>query len=400
LSDRPLAGTRVLDFTHYVAGPACTRALAGWGAEVIKIERPGLGDGARRLGPFPDDRPDPEKSGLFLYLNTAKKGVTLDLKSATGREIALALARGADLVVENFRPGVMASFGLGYEELARANPRLVVTSISNFGQSGPYRDFEADELGLYALSGAMATIGDPEREPIKKGGYLTQYTAGGHAFLASLAALWSREATDQGQHVDVAIAECMATIVAGQTKKLVYGGKMATREVGHQFSDYPYGVMACKDGYVSVGARPPNAWPTIATEVLNEPKLAEERFLSRAGRVKHRDEIEPVLLPWLAAHTKDEVFHLGQKQRVAFGYVATAEDLLKSRQLAERGFLPEIDHPRAGAYRYPGAPYRLSESEWTSSRAPLLGEHNEEVLCDRLGYTRPELVQLRQRGVL
>jgi crotonobetainyl-CoA:carnitine CoA-transferase CaiB-like acyl-CoA transferase len=399
MSDRPLDGVTVLDFTHYVAGPACTRTLAGWGAEVIKVERPGVGDGARRLGPFPGDRPDPERSGLFLYLNTGKKSVTLDLKSATGRKIALDLAGQADLVVESFRPGVMASLGLDYATLAGRDPRIVVTSISNFGQDGPYRDFEATELGLYALSGAMATIGDPEREPIKKGGHLTQYTAGGHAFLASLAALWSREETGQGQHVDVSIAECMATIVAGQTKRLTYGGKMAGREVGHQSSDYPYGVLPCRDGYVSMGARPASTWPIIA-DIVGEPRLAEERFLTRRGRARHADEIAPVLLPWLAERGKDEIFHLGQRRRVALGYVATAADLLDSAQLAEREFFVELDHPLAGRLRYPGAPYRLGESEWTAARAPLLGEHTEEVLGQRLGYGPADLVKLRQRGVV
>jgi CoA:oxalate CoA-transferase len=398
VSDGPLSGMKILDFTHYVAGPACTRMLAGWGAEVVKVERPGVGDGARRLGPFPGDRPDPEASGLFLYLNMGKKSVTLDLKSATGAKIARDLAGEADLVVENFRPGVMASFGLGYEELARDNPRLVMASISNFGQTGPYRDFEATELGLYALSGAMATIGDPAREPIKKGGYLTQYTAGGHAFLAALAALWSREETGQGQHVDVAISECMATIVAGQTKKLTYGGKMAGREVGHQSSDYPYGVLPCRDGYVSMGARPASTWPTIA-DIIGAPQLAEERFLTRRGRAEHAHEIEPVLTAWLAEHSKDEIFHLGQRRRVALGYVATAKDLLESEQLADRSFFVEVDHPRAGPLRYPGAPYKLGGSAWTAARAPLLGEHNEEVL-GRLGYGPADLVKLRQRGVV
>lgn len=398
MSDRPLSGLKVLDFTHYVAGPACTRMLAGWGADVVKIERPGVGDGARRLGPFPGDEPDPEKSGLFLYLNMAKRSVTLDLKSATGVKIARELAAEADLVVENFRPGVMAAFGLGPDELTKAHPRLVYTSISNFGQTGPYRDFEATELELYALSGAMATIGDPAREPIKKGGYLTQYTAGGHAFLASMAALWSREGTGQGQQVDVAISECMATIVAGQTKRLVYGGKMAHREVGHASSDFPYGVLPCKDGYVSMGARPASTWPIIA-DIVGAPHLAEERFLTRRGRAKHADEIEPVLTAWLAERGKDEIFHLGQRRRVALGYVATAKDLLESEQLAGRGFFAEVEHPRAGTWRYPAAPYRLTESEWTAVRAPLLGEHNDEIL-GHLGYGQAERVKLRRLGVI
>ena len=256
-----------------------------------------------------------------------------------------------------------------------------MTSISNFGQDGPYRDFEATELGLYALSGAMATIGDPEREPIKKGGYLTQYTAGGHAFLASLAALWSREETGQGQHVDVSIAECMATIVAGQTKRLTYGGKMAGREVGHQSSDYPYGVLPCRDGYVEHG-RP--AGQHLADHRRHRRRAEAGRGAlpdpARPRPARRRDRAGAAALAGRARQGRDL-----PPRPAAAGRARLRRDgrptCSTRRSWPSESFFVEVDHPRAGRLRYPGAPYRLGESEWTAAPAPLLGEHNEEVLC-------------------
>ena len=165
MADLALADVRVLDFTWYIAGPYCTKLLADYGADVIKVERPGLGDPSRRMGPFPQDVPNPEKSGLFLHLNTNKRGITLNLKTALGRRIAEQLARRADVVVESFSPGVMASLGLGYAALEKLNHAVVMTSVSNFGQTGPYRDFQMSELVLSAMGTSMKTCGQPDREP-------------------------------------------------------------------------------------------------------------------------------------------------------------------------------------------------------------------------------------------
>ena len=398
MPEQALAGLKVLDLTHFVAGPYCTRLLAGLGAEVIKVERPRVGDGARHIGPFPGDKPDPEKSGLFLHLNTGKKSITLDLKTDTGREISQRLSKEADILVENFRPHVMPSLGLDYAALVQHHPKLVMTSVSNFGQTGPYRDYGATELGLYATSGTMSMIGDPNREPIKKGGFMVQYTGGTNAFGATLVALWHALQTGEGQHVDIAINECAATVVDEHTKAWTYAGKISKREIGRGSTDHPSGLSRCKDGWVGVAVRPADRWPLFA-EII-DPRLADPRYSTRPGRVQHRKELDEIITPWLMAHTKEEIYNIGQKRRVAWGHVCNAEDLLNSPHLSARQFFVELDHPEAGKLKYPGAPFGMGETPWQSARAPLLGEHNEEIYCGRLGYTKGDLARLSQRGVI
>ncbi|MEC8856277.1 MAG: CoA transferase, partial [Chloroflexota bacterium] len=214
-----LEGVKVLDLTHYIAGPYCTKLLSGLGADVIKIERLGEGDGVRWLGPYssgseiPSGGNAPEDGAWFLYLNTAKQSVALDLKSTEGRRVALELAAKADILVENFAPGGMDGLGLSYRELQLANPALVVTSISNFGQTGPYRDWKASELNLYALGGLMNITGETEQEPLKEGMPLAQLGAGQNAFAATMAALMYAEETGEGQQIDLAIAEYATNIL-------------------------------------------------------------------------------------------------------------------------------------------------------------------------------------------
>ena len=199
--EQPLADIRVMDLTHGIAGPYCTKLLADFGADVVKVERPVTGDFTRHLGPFPQDVPHPEKSGLFLHLNTNKRSVILDLKTAKGVEVLKELARGADILVESFRPGVMAGLGLDYGTLKRVNPRLVMTSVSNFGQTGPYRDYRASELVLFGMGGRMNASGLPERYPLKLGGDHVQYQAGNVAAMATMFAFYAAQHRDMpGQH--------------------------------------------------------------------------------------------------------------------------------------------------------------------------------------------------------
>ncbi len=187
-----LKGLKVLDLTHYVAGPYATRLMAAQGAEVIKVERPGHGDPARRIGPFPDGAPHPEKSALFLYLNTSKKSITLNLKTVAGKDIFNRLLAECDVLIENFRPEVMPGLGMGFDDLAATHPGRVMTSISNFGQTGPYRDYKAGEVNLYAIGGLMYITGYADRAPLKMGARLAQYGAGQNAFVATLSAVWHR----------------------------------------------------------------------------------------------------------------------------------------------------------------------------------------------------------------
>ncbi|MFQ6030083.1 MAG: CaiB/BaiF CoA transferase family protein, partial [Dehalococcoidia bacterium] len=202
-----LAGVKVIDLTHYFSGPYCTKLLATLGAEVIKIERPRQGDPARQIPPFANARLKEESGAWFLYLNTSKKSITLDLKSAKGKEILLELVRSADILVENFSPGVMDRLGLSYEALKKQRPSLVVTSISNFGQTGAYRDWKAEEINLYATGGLMNITGEPEQEPLKEGAPLAQLGAGQNAFVATMTALMYAEDTGEGQHIDLSIGE-------------------------------------------------------------------------------------------------------------------------------------------------------------------------------------------------
>src|SRR4030043_106435 len=204
---------RVLDLSEGVAGAYCTKLLAGFGADVIKIERPGGGDPVRRHGPFPDDLPHGEKGALFLYLNTGKKSITLDIAQRSGALILRRLVEGAEVVVESFPPGWLAELALGYESLARIKPRLVMTSVTPFGQEGPYAGYKATNLTAFAAGGQMALTGEPEREPLKTGGYGGEYQAGLHPFAATAVAAFSADATEVGQHIDIAVMECLATML-------------------------------------------------------------------------------------------------------------------------------------------------------------------------------------------
>jgi len=398
-----LSDIRVIDLTHYVAGPYCTKLLADFGADVIKVERPGTGDPARRLGPFPGDEPHPEKSGLFLFLNTNKRSITLNLKSETGRKILLDLVKTADILVENFSPRVMPSLGLSYDDLRKVNPRLVMTSISNFGQDGPYRDFKASDLVLYAMGGAMSSTGLPEREPIRMPGNIIQYQAGTVAAAATMGAFLVARYQGVGQHVDVSIFETQLGSSDRRTTFLLgyqYHGLPAVRE---QPTGTPVGgIYPCADGYVAF-LSVPSMLPRFL-EMIGRPELVTDpHFASPAALLspETKEFIHELLLPWLLERTRYEVMAAAQRARFPGMVVLSPGDLVNDPHFNERGFWVEISHPVAGTFKYPGPPLRMSEGGWQVRRpAPLLGEHNDEIYCGELGYSRDDLDMLRERGVI
>ena len=394
-----LSGLKVLDLTHYVAGPYATRMMAAQGAEVIKIERPGEGDPARHIGPFSDDDPHPEKSALFLYLNTSKKSLTLNLRLEAGRNILRRLAADADVLIENFSPRVLPGLGLDYASIARSNPGLVFTSISNFGQTGPYRDYRAREINLYAIGGLMHITGDPGREPLQMAAKLAQYGAGQNAFAGTLSALWHSESTGEGQHVDVAISEYVATILENALSMYSYTGASFQRTGNRGYGRAAWGPYPCEDGYVGVIAGPDHRWPAVA-ELMEDARLADPRFDDRAGRAAHAEELDALMLPWLAKHGKREIFEQAQHMGLAFAYVASPGDILGWEHLRSRDFFAEVDHPIAGTFEYPTGPYKSDDAPWRLESAPMLGQHNREVLCDRLGYSTDDVVRLREMGVI
>ena len=407
MPDQALSHIKVLDFTQHVAGPYCTKLIADHGADVIKVERPGTGDVARRLGPYPGDIPHPEKSGLFLHLNTNKRSITLDLATGPGKNIARQLAAEADLVVESFRPGTMESFGLGYQSLKAINPDLVMTSMSNFGQTGPYRDYRGSDIIFYAMGGEMSGTGLPEREPVKLGPNATLYQAGATAAVATMGALFlafdDEDGQAVGQHVDVSIMETQLASVDRRLTSLLayqYTGMITKRE-DWGFGGYPHGVFPCLDGYFAItgsgGYFSRTAEMIGSPEALQDPKWYTPTAQSDPAL---HEEFDLIFYPWILSRTKQQVWEAAQQAQVLGAPLNTMEELLNEPLFNDRGAFAQVDHPQAGPLRQPGRPFIMNETPWTLRRpAPLLGQHNEAVLAD-LGYAAEDIISLRQSGVI
>ena len=394
---KPLSDVKVLDLTHHIAGPYAAKLLADYGADVLKVERPGSGDPARGMAPFLDDVPGLDRSGLFLYLNTNKRSLTLNLKSATGVSILKELAKDADILVESFSPRVMPSFGLEYQTLEALNPSLVMTSISSFGQTGPYRDFRATEITADAMGGWMSVVGDPDREPLKTGGNQAQFVAGLMAGVATMAAFSGRDAVG-GQHVDLSVMEAVVYIQMNITQIYAYGQGVAKR-LGNVSPPMPGAILPCRDGYIGVFAVTTSQWRSLC-EWTGVPELIEMADYGILDRAQHPDEIWAYLISWLLEHDQEELYHEAQRRRIPFGMPSSSQQLLASEHLNRRGYFVEVDHPETGKLRYPGAQVRIGDLDYELQRAPLLGEHNEGIIVEQLGYSRQDLVRLRQQGVI
>ena len=311
-----------MDLTHFIAGPYCTKLMAGLGADVVKVERPG-GDPVRAFGPFASGAATshastpPEDGAWHLYLNTGKRSIVLDLKTDGGRLMLLQLAAKADILVENFAPGTMDRMGLGYQMLREANPALVTTYISNFGQTGPHRDWRAAEINLYAMGGLMNITGEPDQEPLKEGMPLAQLGAGQNAFVATMAALMYAEETGEGQQIDVSIAEYATNILENALMQYSYSGQEYTRVGNRGYGRAAWGIYPCRDGHVGIIAGPDHRWPEVA-RIMEREELADPRFASRRGRQDNADEIDALMLPWLIDHDKVEIFKAGQESGLGF----------------------------------------------------------------------------------
>jgi crotonobetainyl-CoA:carnitine CoA-transferase CaiB-like acyl-CoA transferase len=403
MPDQALSDIKVLDFSHYIAGPYCTKLLADYGADVIKVEKPGTGDGARRLGPFPGDVPHQEKSGLFFHLNTNKRSITLDLKSQAGKKIATRLVEQADIVVESYRPSVMAGFSLDYDTLRGINPKLVMTSVSNFGQTGPYRDYKGSEIIFYGMGGEMYSTGLEDREPIKLGGTVGLYQAGTIAAVATMGAFFAARYDDTGQHVDISILDTQVGSQDRRTSTLVgfqYTGETTPR-LPLATSGYPFGIFPCQDGYFE--------WfggllyfPRVVSmlgdpEFLKDPKWYTPQAQTDPGLV---EEFNAFFLGWCLEHTKMELWELAQAHHVISAPLNTVEDVINDPVFNQRGAFARVEHPQLGEVKLPGRPFIMGETPWEVRRPPpTLGQDNEEVLTG-LGYSKEDVIRLRQQGVI
>ena len=398
-----LSDVRIVELGEMAAAPYATKLMADMGAEVIKIERPGTGDRARTRGPFPGHQPHPEKSGLFLYLNTNKLGVTLDVARPEGFEIFEKLIADADILVHNVVPPEMDRIGLSFERVAKVNPKLIMTSITPWGMTGPYRNWRAEDITVWAGGGVCVLNGGgalhPELPPLKTFGMQSGYQGGVHGAVATMGALIARLRDGVGQHIDVAMQEAIASQLEMTFSFWPYMKMVATR-LG-QKPLQPAETMEVKDGYIYVLCIEEHQWKAFV-ELMGHPDWADEEiFKDRLVRALNWDALKVLLEEKISKYTVMELYELAQAKRIPFAPVSAMGDLLGNHHLKARGFFVEIAQPVAGKHKYPGAPLKYEKTPWEIRRpAPTLGQHNDEIFGTRLRIGAARLAELKSSGVI
>lgn len=403
-SEGALAGRRVLEIAD-ASGVYCGKLLADMGADVVKIERP-RGDTTRAIPPFHGDRPGPDRGFFFLYMNTSKRGITLDYEHPAGRALLRRLALRADIVVETLRPGHLDALGVGHASLAAERPRIVVTSITGFGQTGPHRDWTSTDLVAGATGGAVYVIGEGEDPPVELAGFQNHLMASTTAAASSLIALRHARRSGRGQHVDISVQETTLAVshISGVGKWLDDG--IVPRRAGTALTaSVPSGAYPCRDGRVYLMVNRPAHWQALARwiheETGNEEVLDPMFEGPSSRRIEYRELLDIFISDMTCKHDVEEIFHEGQRRHVAFTPLASTEDVARDAHLAARAYFETVEHPALGPLRMPGAPFRHAATPWAIRRpAPRLGEHNHEIYCGELGMTPAELDRLRQQGVV
>ena len=403
MTQRALTGLKVLEYSEFISGPYCGKMLADLGAEVIKIERPGLGDKARHWGPYPGDIPHAEKSGLFLFLNSNKSSITLDLKRGLGSKIFEQLVKWADVFIESYPANEMERHGFDYERLSRLNPSLIMVSISPFGRTGPYQNYKGcDLISSHASSEAFGNpaegVDDIERYgPLKGPMHAADFMTGLTAAVCTMSAVISRQEKGAGRHIDLSAQEALTSVVRQELAFCLCEGLRPTRQKGRKRRG---GILyPCKNGYVCIWAGP--HWEKLV-EMIGSPDWAQvELFKDPDTRMDYMEDINRLVELWTMQYTAEEIERAGMTYGVPVSPVRSVKEVMADEQLSFRDFFVEIDHPEAGKVKYPGAPYKLSGTPWEIRRhAPLLGEHNEIIFCRMLGYRRQDLVRMRQEGII
>ncbi len=400
---RALEGIRVIDFTHDQAGPSCTQMLAWLGADVIKIERPPYGDRARRL--WNADNPNLD-SFFFLLLNSNKRSTVINLRTEDGKEIARRLIENADIVAENLGPGVMERLGLGYEAVKTLNPRIIYASVKGFGSYGPYSGFKCFEPVAQATSGAMSVTGEAGGPPLVNGANIGDSGTGMHLTIGILAALVQRNATGSGQLVEVAMQEAVLNLTRVKFTQTLATGQPLERTGNHSPTGGWSDLLRCagngSNGYVYITIPPDNPEMFEAmTEVIGRPDLrSDARFATPPARAKNGAALTAEIETWTKGREKREVMKAFAGRGIVCGAVLDTAEVLADPHLRERETLFDLDHPTRGRFSVIGCPVRLSNSPVLTKRAPLKGEHTEEVLRALAGYTAEEIRQLKEKQVI
>jgi crotonobetainyl-CoA:carnitine CoA-transferase CaiB-like acyl-CoA transferase len=401
---KALEGVRVLEYCRTQSGPYCTKLMADLGAEVIHVEPPTKGDDARRSPPFPGDVSDPEKSGLFLLLNTNKLGITLNPQLPRGKKIFEQLVADADVLVEDRPPGQMEEMGLGYDDLRALNPGLIVASITPFGRSGPFKNYRAHPLNIAHVSGQANVLPLPsphlERAPTMIGGNCTEFDPGQTAAVAILSALYSRGMTGKGQLIEVSQQEAVLSMQRVEAVIFANGGEVSTRE-GPRTERLITIMFSCKDGHVVMVTPLDHQWESLMRLIGNTEWFEKRSSTEPEVRAEDPQAMIDLIGNWMKQRTREEICSEAQASSCPITPINSSKDVVESEQMNARGIFVEMEHPVAGRMKIPSAPYHLSKTPWMLERAaPLLGAHNERIYCERLGYDREELEHLEKAGVI
>ena len=394
---QPLTGLRILDLTRVLAGPYCTMMLADMGADVVKVERPVAGDDTRGFGPpFVGG-----ESTYFMSINRNKRGMTLDLKHERGLDVLHDLLETADVVVENFRPGLMESFGFGYESARAINPRLVYCSISGYGGTGPDAALPGYDLIIQGEGGVASLTGDQDGPPFKVGTSQADIVAGMMACQGVLLALIARERTGRGQKVDIGMLDCQVAMLTYQAGIYFATGESPSRIGNRHPSIAPYETFECRDGYLNVACGNESMWRRFCGAAGLDELTEDPRFLSNADRVKHADDLRAVLGPAMTERTIAEWLEVLRSAGVPAGRIDSVRDVCEHPQVIARDMVVELEHPEAGPIRVTGVPVKLSDTPGAVDLPPpALGQHTEEVLSDWLGLSGAEVAELRRKKVV
>lgn len=400
MAEKNLAGLRVLDFTRVLAGPYLTQMLRDLGAEIIKVEQPGKGADERQMSPIVNGQ-----SGYFMMLNRGKKSITLNLKDPKAKEIIFKLAKQADIITENFKPGVMESLGFSYEAFKAVKPDIIMCSISTFGQKGPLSQRAGYDIIAQAMSGLMWMAGDPDRRPARSGTSIGDVNAGSHALGAILAALYYREKTGKGQYIDISLRDCLSAIIETAIPRYTMSGgaDKAGRSGPHHATMGPYGVFdAGRERYIVLGALNEAIWARLCTAMNRPEYINDPRFNSTTLRAQNLDKTVAIIEEWLQGFEDvNEALEILEASSVPSAPVLDIEQLLQDEQFLMRDMLVEVEDPVFGKVKLPATPMRFSETSVINNEAPpLLGGDTEAVLKDYVGLSEAEIAELRAGKVI
>ncbi|MBI2875528.1 MAG: CoA transferase [Candidatus Tectomicrobia bacterium] len=397
----PLEGTRVLEATTSYAGPMAGTVLADLGAEVVKVDFPETGELIRHVGPFVPSRSKLDSSAFHLSINRNKKCISLDLRTPEGREIFQQLTARMDIVIENFKPGTMEGWGLGYEEVRKGKPDIIYTSVSGYGQYGPYSHRPGyDHIGQ-AMGGLMSINGYPDTPPTRTGNAMIDNITGWQGAFGTLAALFCREKTGQGQHVDASLLDsALYTTELGIMAAANANYLWQRMGCGHPAAggEHPY---SCQDGYLVISANNMVHWPRLCRIMGREDLIEDPRTNTVAARAENRKLVAETIDSWTRKHTIQQVLEVLEEAEIVCAPVLNFKQILEVDHIRERGMVAEVEHPTAGRLQLYGVATKFSRTPaGVRTPAPLLGQHNEEVYGNLLGLSRERMAELKEKGII